>query len=63
LEVRRRLLVSALRYAVMMRRHGKARSECEGIGFGPMPYAQQQRDRSREPTMARGIDFNPFTGE
>jgi Terminase RNaseH-like domain len=39
-------LVSALRYSTMMRRHGKARSECEGVGFGPMPYARQQRDRS-----------------
>jgi phage terminase large subunit-like protein len=56
-------LVSALRYATMMRRYGKARSECEGIGFGPMPYAHQQRDRSREPQIARGTDFNVFTGE
>ena len=27
-------LVSALRYAVMMRRQGRTRSEWDGIGFG-----------------------------
>ena len=27
-------LVSALRYAIMMRRHGKALSDCDGIGYG-----------------------------
>jgi phage terminase large subunit-like protein len=53
-------LVCAFRYAVMMRRQGKALSECDGMGFGNMPYAGQRRDRSREPTMARGIDF-PLT--
>jgi hypothetical protein len=37
-------LVSALRYAVMMRRSGKPRSECDGIGFGNMPFAGQRAD-------------------
>ena len=66
-------LVSAFRYAVMMRRSGKPRSECEGIGIGGggMPYAGQQPDRSqrRASQFARGTpnhpdgDMNPFTGE
>jgi phage terminase large subunit-like protein len=51
-------LISALRYAIMMRRQGKPRSECDGIGFGPSRFAQQTRDRSAEPTMAKGIDFD-----
>jgi phage terminase large subunit-like protein len=41
-------LVSAVRYAIMMRRQGKPLSECEGIGFGNMPYARQSPGRSRE---------------
>ena len=49
-------LVSALRYAVMMKHYGKPVSEIDGIGVGNLPYAGQRRDRSREPTMARGID-------
>jgi hypothetical protein len=52
--------VSALRYAVMMRRSGKSRSECDGIGFGNMPFAGQQRNRGGEPQMATGIDFELF---
>jgi phage terminase large subunit-like protein len=32
-------LVSALRYAYMMRRKGKLRSECDGIGGSGLPYA------------------------
>jgi phage terminase large subunit-like protein len=53
-------LVSALRYAVMMRRSGRARSDCEGVGFGNMPYAGQRRDRSAEPQIAKGLDFDLF---
>jgi hypothetical protein len=53
-------LVSALRYAIMMRRHGKARSDCDGVGFGNMAYAGQRRDRSSEPQMAKGLDFDLF---
>ena len=52
-------LVSALRYAVMMRRQGRTRSECDGVGFGTMPFAGQRRDRSEQQT-ARGLDFNLF---
>ena len=52
-------LVSALRDAVMMRRSGRTRSECDGVGFGTMPFAGQRRDRSRG-DIARGLDFNLF---
>ena len=52
-------LVSALRYAIMMRRSGRARSECDGVGFGNMPYAGQRRGRS-EQRYASGLDFNLF---
>jgi phage terminase large subunit-like protein len=61
-------LVCALRYAWMMRRHGRARSECDGVGYGSMPLAGQRRDRSGEPQFARGTpnhpdgSFDPFTG-
>jgi phage terminase large subunit-like protein len=53
-------LVSAFRYAVMMRRQGRARSECDGIGYGTQPYAGQRRDRS-EPQVAKGMDFDLFS--
>ena len=52
-------LVSALRYAIMMRRSGRTRSECDGVGFGTMPYAGQRRDRSQA-EVARGLDFDLF---
>jgi hypothetical protein len=52
-------LVSALRYAIMMRRQGRTRSECDGVGFGNMPFAAQRRDRS-EQRHAAGLDFNLF---
>ena len=56
-------LVSALRYAIMMKRSGKALSECEGIGYGAMPYAAQRRANSGAPQIASGMDFDVFTGE
>lgn len=52
-------LVSALRYAVMMRRKGKPLSECDGIGYGGLPYAGQRRANSG-PQIAQGVDFDPF---
>jgi hypothetical protein len=42
-------LVSALRYAIMMRRSGKPLDQCQGEGFGNRPYAHQQ-------PMARTMD-------
>jgi hypothetical protein len=59
-------LVSALRYAVMSRRKGKPLSECEGIGYGPMPLAGQNRDRIGQQQVNGGIggvDWSLFTGE
>ena len=61
-------LISALRYAIMMRRHGKALSACDGVGFGNMPYARQSAERGGS-QFARGTpnhpdgDFNVFTGQ
>jgi phage terminase large subunit-like protein len=61
-------LVSALRYAIMMRRLGRPRLECDGIGYGSMPYAGQRRDNSAPTQFARGTpnhpdgDFDVFTG-
>jgi phage terminase large subunit-like protein len=52
-------LVSAFRYAVMMRRRGKSLSDCDGVGFGALPYAGQQR-QSSGPQLATGIDFPLF---
>ena len=62
-------LVSAVRYAVMMRRHGKLLSECEGIGYGPLPYARQRAENGRSTQFARGTpnhpdgDIDVFTGQ
>jgi len=52
-------LVSALRYACMMKRQGRALSECDGIGYGAMPYAGQRRANSG-PQIAHGTDFDVF---
>jgi phage terminase large subunit-like protein len=60
-------LVSALRYACMMKRSGRARAECDGIGYGAMPYAGQRGGGSSGPQYARGSasrdDIDPFTGQ
>ena len=55
-------LVSALRYAVMMRRSGKPRSECDGVGFGNMPFAGQRADGRGQSQLAKNVDFDPWTG-
>jgi Terminase RNaseH-like domain len=61
-------LISAKRYAIMMRRQGKPLTECDGIGYGNMPYARQHAERSGS-QFARGTaghpdgEFNVFTGE
>jgi phage terminase large subunit-like protein len=59
-------LIDAFRYALMMRRSGKPKLECEGVGFGSMPYAGHRPERRGEPQMARGIagqDWDIFTGQ
>jgi hypothetical protein len=53
-------LVDALRYAIMMKRSGRPRSDCDGVGFGSMPYAGQRRTSSAEPQIAKGLDFDLF---
>jgi phage terminase large subunit-like protein len=61
-------LVSALRYAIMMRRSGKSLADCEGVGFGSQPFAAQ-RSQHRGQRFARGTpnhpegSFDPFTGQ
>jgi hypothetical protein len=44
-------LISALRHAILMRRQGKPLSDCEGVGYGNMPYAKQRPERSRGPNL------------
>jgi phage terminase large subunit-like protein len=53
-------LVSALRYAVMARRQGKPISDCDGVGYGNMPYAGQRRV-PREPSV-NNDNWDIFTG-
>ena len=61
-------LISAFRYAVMCRRHGKPLGEYEGVGIGNMPLARQQPNRGRDTEFARGTvnhpdgSFDVFTG-
>ena len=50
-------LVSALRYAIMMRRSGKSLQDCDGIGYGNMPFAGQRREQRTGSGMAKGLDF------
>jgi phage terminase large subunit-like protein len=60
-------LVSAVRYAIMMRRGGKPLSACDGTGFGNAPYAMQrpahgvQRFAIGSASHPAG-DIDPFTG-
>ncbi len=56
-------LVSAMRYAIMMRRSGKPRDAIDGIGFGNMPFAGQRADQRYTPQLAKNADFNVFSGE
>jgi phage terminase large subunit-like protein len=55
-------LISALRYAVMSKHRGKLRWECDGTGFGQMPYAGHVPRGRNDPEggLARGIDFQLF---
>ena len=61
-------LISAVRYAFMMRRHGKPLDEIDeygrapGIGdsYDPRP---PRLNRTREPKIADGVDFDLFTGQ
>jgi hypothetical protein len=55
-------LICAMRYAIMMRRSGKPRSDCDGVGFGNMPFAGQRADGRGQSQVARNVDFDPWTG-
>jgi phage terminase large subunit-like protein len=62
-------LISAVRYAFMMRRSGKQRHECDAYGRSPGiesadAYSPRSvhRDPSREQTVARNVDFDVFSG-
>jgi phage terminase large subunit-like protein len=55
-------LVSALRYAIMMRRQGKMLSDCDGVGHGNLPFAAQRRNGAGDAAIADGVDFDLWTG-
>ena len=50
-------LVSAFRYATMMRRMGRTIAETDGVGYGPMQYAGKQRGGSGEVQIAADLDI------
>jgi hypothetical protein len=62
-------LISAARYAFAMRRSGKLLESCESYGRAPGAddgnYDPRPRSvhRSAEPQIAKGIDFDVFTGQ
>jgi phage terminase large subunit-like protein len=54
-------LTSALRYALMMKKHGRPESEYAGIQFGTLPLAYQKPARDNDPSVrfARGSANHP----
>ncbi len=56
-------LISAARYAFMMRRKGKPLSQCEGYGRTPGVGDYPVALRNHEPQLAAGIEFDVFTGQ
>jgi phage terminase large subunit-like protein len=56
-------LISAARYAFMMRRKGKGLGECEGYGRAPGVGDYPMAARRHEPQLAAGIEFDVFTGQ
>jgi phage terminase large subunit-like protein len=56
-------LISAARYAFMMRRKGKPLSQCEGYGRAPGVGDYRMAGRMHEPQLAAGSDFDVFTGQ
>ncbi|MEO6781842.1 MAG: terminase family protein [Bradyrhizobium sp.] len=58
-------LISAARYAFMMRRHGKRLDQCESYGSAPgiNAFPMFNTERGREPQIAAGVDFDVFTGQ
>ena len=62
-------LISAVRYAFMMRRSGKLAEDCEAYGRAPgvdMGHAYDPRPprrQNQESRIAKGVDFDPWTGK
>jgi hypothetical protein len=56
-------LISAARYAFMMRRKGKPLTQCEGYGRAPGVGDFPMAARNHEPQLAAGIEFDVFTGQ
>ena len=56
-------LISAVRYAFMMRRKGKSLGECEGYGRAPGVGDYPMAARRHEPQFAAGVEFDVFTGQ
>jgi hypothetical protein len=63
-------LMSATRYAHMMRKYGRQLDECDEYNKAPGVHAAERYDPrpkwlmnpKREQTMAQGVDFDLFTG-
>ena len=57
-------LISAARYAFMMRRQGKRLDQCESYGRAPGTgdFPMLGRQGSSAPQMASGTEFDVFTG-
>jgi len=53
-------LISAARYAFMMRRKGKLLNQCEGYGRSPGVGDYPMAIRNHEPQIAAGVDFDLF---
>jgi hypothetical protein len=47
----------------MMRRKGKARSQCESYGRAAGVGDYSMAARNHEPQLAAGVDFDVFTGQ
>jgi hypothetical protein len=56
-------LISAARYAFMMRRKGKSLAECEGYGKAPGTGEYSMVGRAPTPQIAAGVEFDVFTGQ
>ena len=56
-------LISAARYAFMMRRKGKGLSQCEGYGRSPGVGEFPMTIRNHEPQIAAGVDFDVWSGQ
>src|SRR4051794_12239811 len=56
-------LVSAMRYAIMMRRQGKVLAECEGFSYATPLASRGGTLSGHQQELARGVGFDVFTGQ